>query len=82
MSVRRVRISGELFNSFLRDSELWVSSLPDDVNCIGVTREDPYARSFVLLIESSAFPAVLVGELVPFVDAVFTRKEARADAPS
>ncbi len=81
MSVRRVRVSPEILNSFLRNSEIWESNLPDDVNVLGVTREDTYARSFVLLVESNAFPVMVVGELIPFVEAVFTRKVVRGIPP-
>ena len=59
MSVRRIRMSGTLLNFFLRDCELWSSSLPDDVNMIGVAGEDPDSQSFVLIVESDEFPAIL-----------------------
>ncbi len=32
------------------------------------------ARVFVLLVESYEFPAIAEGELIPFVEAQFTRK--------
>ncbi len=41
MSVRRIRISGTFLNSFLRESELFTSTLPHDVNVIAVA-EDPH----------------------------------------
>ena len=82
MSVRRLRISSLLLNSFLRDNELWTSDLPADSNVIGIAPEDPDCRCFVLLIESDEFPAVAQGELIPFVDAAFARREGGGDAPS
>jgi hypothetical protein len=78
MSVRRIRISGELLNSFLRDNELWKSSLPEDVDVLGIVLEDYRPRTFVLIVESHEFAAIAEGQLVPFVEAVFERKASRA----
>ena len=75
MSVRRVRISGTILNFFLRDSELWASTLPDDANVIGVAGEDPRAQAFVLLIESDQFAAIAEGELIPFIEVQFALKK-------
>jgi hypothetical protein len=75
MSVRRVRVSGRFLSSFLRDSELRESSLPGDVNVIGIAGED--RDSFVLLVESSEFPPVGEGQLIPFIEPVFARKGSR-----
>ena len=90
MSVRRIRISGQLLDSFLRDSELWASSLPDDVHVVGVADADDdrvvvvtdahrgiRPGSFALLVESKEFPAIAEGQLVPFIAATFRRKLAR-----
>jgi hypothetical protein len=75
MSVRRVRISSTILNFFLRDSELWASTLPDDSNVIGIAGEDPQAQAFVLPIESDEFPAIAEGELIPFVEVQFALKK-------
>ena len=72
MSVRRIRLSSHVLNSFLRDSELWESSLPADVNVVGIAGED--REAFVLVVESNSFPAIPEGELIPFVEPVFARK--------
>jgi hypothetical protein len=74
MSVRRIKISGHLLDSFLRDSELWESSLPGDVHVVGVAGEDRDPPSFVLVVESDEFPTVPEGQLIPYLEAVFTRK--------
>ena len=77
MSVRRIRVSGHILNSFLRDKELWESSLPDDVHVLAVAGEDRDARAFVLVVESDEGAAIAEGELIPFVEAVFERKGSR-----
>jgi hypothetical protein len=73
MSVRRILVSGSFLDSFLRESELWTSSLPDDVHIIGVA-EQRDSQTFAFLVESTAFCAVGEGKLIPFVEATFTRK--------
>ena len=66
MSVRRIKISGHLLDSFLRDSELWESSLPWDVHVVGIAGEDDEPpQSFVLLAESNYFPSIADGHLIP-----------------
>jgi hypothetical protein len=74
MSIRRLRISGEILDSFLRSNELWQSSLPDDAHVVGVAGGT--MQTFVLLIQSKEFLAVRPGELIPFVDPVFKRRNA------
>ena len=75
MSVRRIKISGHLLDSFLRDSELWESSLPWDVHVVGIAGEDDEPpQSFVLLAESNYFPSIADGHLIPFIEPIFTRK--------
>ena len=82
MSVRRIRISGMILDSFLRDSALWESSLPADVHVIGVAGEDRAGQTFVLLVESNQFVAVGEGQLIPFVEAIFTRKASAPAKPA
>ena len=75
MSVRRIRISSAILNSFLRNSELWDSSLPDDVEVIGIAGERIIGEhEFVLLVKSEQFPVIGEGQLIPFVEPVFRRK--------
>ena len=63
-----------MLNSFLRNSELWYSSLPDDVDVIGIAGEDLDSNTFVLLVKSEQFPVFGEGELIPFVEPLFRRK--------
>jgi hypothetical protein len=75
MSVRRIRISGEFFNSFLRSNEVWSSRLPPDTNVLEVLEEDRKHHSFILLIESKEFPTIPEGKLIPFIEARFARRQ-------
>lgn len=74
MSVRKLRISGEFLNSFLRSNEVWSSRLPADTNVIEVLEEERKTHSFILLIESKDFPVIPEGRLIPFIEARFTRR--------
>ncbi len=76
MSVRRIRISGELLNTFSRSNELWTSTLPDDVNVVAIAGEDQEPQAFVLLVESQEFSPVAEGQLIPYVEPTFRRLEA------
>jgi hypothetical protein len=68
MSVRRIRVNGQMLNAFLRGSPLWKETLPLDANVIGMLGEDRGAQCFVLLVESKKFLPVGEGQLIPFIE--------------
>ena len=75
MSVRRIRVSGEVLNAALRSNEAWESRLPADANVIEIQEEDRMHHCFVFLVESQEFPAIPEGKLIPFIEPKFRRRQ-------